>query len=143
MHRRIPPAVPRRAAPPPVGRLECEQPRARALGRDLRTLRRDLVRGRVGEVAQDLPADRRIGVEQPADDRAIGHAIATRLVYGNDFLAPILVPFGTTALAATVTLAPKRHNTPDLRVWSNNGTSANGCVISDHHAGANHDVFSQ
>src|SRR6185503_1770440 len=44
VHGGVPPAVPRRAAPAPVGCLEGEQPRARALGGDPRSLARDLVR---------------------------------------------------------------------------------------------------
>ena len=66
VHRGVPPAVPRRAAPPPIGRLEGEQPRARALGRDPCTLGRNLLRGRIGQVAHHLPADRRVRIEQPA-----------------------------------------------------------------------------
>ena len=46
MHGGVPPAIPRRAAPSPVGSLEGEEPRARALGRDPRALGRDLVRVR-------------------------------------------------------------------------------------------------
>ena len=71
VHRGVPPAVPRRAAPPPVGPLEGEQPRARALGGDPRALGRDLVRGRIGQVAHHLPADRRVRIKQPAYDRAL------------------------------------------------------------------------
>ena len=55
----------------PSGRLEREQPGAPALGRDPRPLGGDDVGGLVRQVAHDLPADGRIGVEQPIDD---GHA---------------------------------------------------------------------
>ena len=68
VHRGVPPAFPRRAAPPPVRRLEGEQPRARALGRDPCTLGPDLVRGRMSHVAHHLPADRRVRIDQPAYD---------------------------------------------------------------------------
>ena len=68
VHGGVPPAVPRRAAPPPVGPLEGEQPRTRALGGDPRALGRDLVRGRIGQVPHHLPADRRVRIEQPVDD---------------------------------------------------------------------------
>ena len=71
MHRRVPPAVPRRATPPAVGRLEGEQLRAGALGRDPCTLGRDLTHGRMRQVAHHLPADRRVRIEQPAHERAL------------------------------------------------------------------------
>ena len=45
-----------------------EQPRAPALGLDAGALRRPFGLGRVHEVAHDLPADRRVRVEQPVDD---------------------------------------------------------------------------
>src|SRR5207249_8207981 len=69
VHRGVPPAVPGRATPPAVGRLQGEQPRASALGGDPRALGRDLLRGRIGQVPHHLPADRRVLVEQPGDDR--------------------------------------------------------------------------
>ena len=62
---------PRPAGPQAVRRLEREQPGAPALGRDPRPLGGDDVGRLVRQVAHDLPADRRIGVEQPVDD---GHA---------------------------------------------------------------------
>src|SRR5579859_1843099 len=45
--------------------LERQQTCAPALARDSGTLGRDVLLGRVGEVAHDLPADRRIRVQQP------------------------------------------------------------------------------
>ena len=71
VHGGVPPAVPRRAAPPPVGPLEGEQPRARALGGDPRALGGDLVRGRTDQVSHRLPADRRVRIKQPLDDRSV------------------------------------------------------------------------
>ena len=68
VHRGVPPAVPGRATPPAVGRLEGEQPRASALGGDPRALGRDLLGGRISQVPHHLPADRRVRVEQPVDD---------------------------------------------------------------------------
>src|SRR5262249_28455283 len=61
--------VPRRAAPPPVGPLEGEQPGARALSGDPRALGRDLLRGGPGQVTHHLPADRRVRIKQPPYDR--------------------------------------------------------------------------
>ena len=58
-----------------VGPLECEQPGAPALGRDLRSLDGDDVRRLMRQVPHDLPADRGIGVEQPVDDH---HALTAR-----------------------------------------------------------------
>ncbi|MFN8511383.1 MAG: hypothetical protein U0841_02055 [Chloroflexia bacterium] len=52
--------------------LEGEQLRARALGGNPRSLGRD--RGRIGQVTQHLPADRRIASEQPGDDCLLGVA---------------------------------------------------------------------
>jgi hypothetical protein len=58
--------------------LEREQkyaPSARtpALRGDARPLGRDDLRRCLSEVARDLPADRRIGVEEPVDDGAVRH----------------------------------------------------------------------
>src|SRR2546430_2131311 len=53
--------------PMAVLRLKGEQPCAPAFVRDARTLGRDLFLRCIGEVAKHLPADRRIGVQQPAD----------------------------------------------------------------------------
>ena len=55
-------------APLAVGPLLIEQPRAPSFRRDARPLGRDDLRGRLGEIAHDLPADRRVGVEEPVDD---------------------------------------------------------------------------
>ena len=71
VHGGVPPAVPRRAAPRPVGPLQGEQPRAPALGGDPRALRRDLLGGRTGQVSHHLPADRRVRIKQPLDDRSV------------------------------------------------------------------------
>ena len=65
VHGGVPPTVPRRAAPPPVGPLEGEQPRAHALGGDPGALGRDLIRGRTDQVSHHLPADRRVRIKQP------------------------------------------------------------------------------
>jgi hypothetical protein len=73
VHRGVPPAVPRRAAPPPVGRLESEQPRSCAFGRDPCTLGRNLASGRIGQVAHHLPGDRRVRIKQPLYDRSLRH----------------------------------------------------------------------
>src|SRR2546430_4784206 len=54
-----------------VGVLLIEQPRAPSLRRDTRPLSRDDLRGRVGEVAHGLPADRRVGIEEPLDDGVV------------------------------------------------------------------------
>jgi hypothetical protein len=70
MHGEVPPPVPRCTAPRPVGVLEGEQPRARALGGNPCALRRDLLRGRIGQVPHHLPADRQVRVEQPPYDRS-------------------------------------------------------------------------
>jgi hypothetical protein len=71
VHGRVPPAVPRRAAPPAVASLEGEQPRAPALGGDPRALGRDLLGGRAGQVSHRLPADRRVRIKQPLYDRFV------------------------------------------------------------------------
>ena len=68
VHRGVPPAVPGRATPPAIGRLEGEQPRASAFGGDPRALGRDVLGGRINQVPHHLPADRRVRVEQPVDD---------------------------------------------------------------------------
>ena len=72
VHGGVPPAVPGRAGPRPVGPLQGEQPRAHALGGDPRALGRDLIRGRTDQVSQHLPADRRVGVEQPLRHCRVG-----------------------------------------------------------------------
>jgi hypothetical protein len=68
VHRGIPPAVPGRATPPAIDRLQREQPRTSALARDPRALDCDIFRGRVGQIPHHLPADRRVRIEQPVDD---------------------------------------------------------------------------
>ena len=55
-------------APMAVGRLEAEQPGAPTLRGDARPLGSDDLVGLIGEVAHDLPADRRIRIEQPLHD---------------------------------------------------------------------------
>ena len=69
VHGGVPAAVPRRLAPATVGSLQGEQPRARALAGNPGALGRHLLRGRAGQVLQHLPADGRVGIKQPADDR--------------------------------------------------------------------------
>ena len=71
VHGRGPSTVPRRAAPPPVGPLESEQPGTPALGGDPRALGRDLSRGCPDQVLHHLPADRRVGIKQPRQDRGL------------------------------------------------------------------------
>ena len=53
--------------PQPILPPERQQPRAPALGRDAGTLGGDLVGRRIGQVAQRLPADRRVRIEQPVE----------------------------------------------------------------------------
>jgi hypothetical protein len=67
VHRGVPPAVPCRATPPTIVRLEYKQPRA-ALGADPRALGRYFLRGRIGQVPHHLPAHRRVRIKQPVDD---------------------------------------------------------------------------
>src|SRR4029077_17564145 len=69
VHGGVPSTVPRRAAPPAVGFLQREQPGARAHGGDTRALGRHLLRGRTGQVPHHLPADRRVTLEKPPNDR--------------------------------------------------------------------------
>jgi len=66
----IDPAGPVRAAiPMAVRTLQCKQLAAPTLGGHAYTLGSHLVRGCVGEVAHHLPANCRVGVEQPLDER--------------------------------------------------------------------------
>ena len=58
----------RTAGPGAIGALGSEHGGPPALAGDLGALGRDLLGGRIGQVAHDLPADGRIGVEQPIDD---------------------------------------------------------------------------
>jgi hypothetical protein len=60
VQRRIPSAIPRRPAEAPVAPLKSEQARAEPLARDARALAGDLVRGRVSQVGEHLPAQRRV-----------------------------------------------------------------------------------
>jgi hypothetical protein len=53
--------------------LEGEQLRADALGGDSRTLGRDLLRRRIGQVPHHLPADRRVRIKQPPYYRSFWH----------------------------------------------------------------------
>lgn len=77
VHRRVPPVVPRRSTPPAIGGLEGEQPCAKPLGCDARPFSRDFIGGCVGQVAQYLPADRRVRIEPPAYDRMVRNSIAS------------------------------------------------------------------
>ncbi len=63
---------PRPAAPLAVARLERQQPRAPALGRDPRSFGGDAPRRLVREVAHRLPTDGWIGFEQPVDNGHLG-----------------------------------------------------------------------
>lgn len=67
------PLVPRRAAPGPAGPLQGAQPRAPARGGDPCPLGRDILLGCTRQVAQHLPADRRVRtrIKQPLDDGAV------------------------------------------------------------------------
>ena len=68
----------RAAGPLTVRILQGEQPRAEPLGRDASARRRpDLLR-RAEQVPLDLPAQRGVGVEQPAGQGAIHHAVRVR-----------------------------------------------------------------
>src|SRR5688500_17969059 len=58
------------AAPMAIGLLAGEQLRAPTLGRDLRSLGRHLIVGRIGQVLHHLPADRRVRIKQPLYDRS-------------------------------------------------------------------------
>src|SRR5262249_4401629 len=71
VHGGVPPTVPRRAAPPPIGPLQGEQPCARTSSGDSCTLSRDLVRRRTDQVPHHLPADRRVRIKQPLYDRTL------------------------------------------------------------------------
>ena len=93
------------AAPLAVRRLEREQPRAPALGRDLRPLRGDRVRRLVREVPHHLPADRGIGIEQPVDDvhaRGSWHAARDRF---RQELAPPRSPPAISSSSGTARLS--------------------------------------
>jgi hypothetical protein len=55
------------AGPLAVVTLQVQQAGTPALGADQRPFGRDLGRRGIGQVAQHLPADRRVGVEQPVE----------------------------------------------------------------------------
>src|SRR5262249_58561797 len=59
----------RRGAPIPLAilALDSEQPCAPALAGDAGTFGRDVLRRRISKVTHHLPADRRVGVQQPLD----------------------------------------------------------------------------
>ena len=69
VHCGVPPVVPRRTAPPPVGRLEGKQPRPVPSVATRRASGRDLLRRRTDQVSHRLPADRRVRIKQPLCDR--------------------------------------------------------------------------
>jgi hypothetical protein len=73
VHGRVPAAVPRRAAPVTVQSLLRKQLAAPALRRDLGALGGDLVRRRTDQVSHHLPADRRVGIEEPLNNRRLCH----------------------------------------------------------------------
>ena len=64
----------RAARPLAVGVLQCEQPRAEPLGGDAGPSRSPDLPRQASEVALDLPAQRRVGVEQPVEQRGIRSA---------------------------------------------------------------------
>ena len=63
----------RAARPLTVGVLQREQPCAEALGRGPRPRRFPDLGGFAHQIALDLPAQRRIGVEQPGDEGLFDH----------------------------------------------------------------------
>ena len=65
----VPPREQRTAFPEAVVALQREEPRAPAFGGHPRALRPDDIGWRVAQVAQGLPADRRVGIEQPFQRR--------------------------------------------------------------------------
>ena len=73
------PAVLLVVAPVAVGRLKAEELGAPTLRGDARPLGGDGLVGLIGEVAHDLPADRRIRIEQPLHDRRVGSPCASPL----------------------------------------------------------------
>src|SRR5262249_18732660 len=68
VHCGVPSAVPRCAAPLPIGFLEGEQLCAEALSGNSRAFGCDLLRRRIGQVLHHLPADRRVRIQQPLYD---------------------------------------------------------------------------
>ncbi|HLO16200.1 MAG TPA: hypothetical protein VK206_15305 [Anaerolineales bacterium] len=59
------------AAPAAIGFLAREQLRTPTFCRHLRTLGRDSLVGRIGQVLHHLPADRRVRIKQPLYDRSL------------------------------------------------------------------------
>jgi hypothetical protein len=72
VHRGVPTVVPSGTTPPAVGCLQREQMRGPALDSSLSALGSDFVRRRIGQVPHHLPANRGIGIEQPAQHRSLG-----------------------------------------------------------------------
>ena len=64
---RDPLGVRRAGVPQPIVPPEAEEARAPAFGGHAGTLRGDLVGRSLGQVAQRLPADRRVGTQQPVE----------------------------------------------------------------------------
>src|SRR5262249_12686486 len=71
VHGGIPPAVPCRAAPRPVGRLETKQPCPIVFGSNPRALSLDFFCRRTNQVPHHLPTDRRVRIEQPLYHRPL------------------------------------------------------------------------
>jgi len=67
------------ARPLAVGALKREQARAPALGRDARSFRSDHLSRCADEVAQRLPPDRRVALEEPVDKVTLGEFQPTAL----------------------------------------------------------------
>jgi hypothetical protein len=67
--------VPLRPTPVTGRRLDGQKLRSPTLGCNARPLGSNLIGGRIGEVLHDLPADRRIRIEEPSELRGPGCVI--------------------------------------------------------------------
>jgi hypothetical protein len=67
--------VPLRPAPVTGRRLQGEKLRSPTFGCNARPLGSNLIGGRIGEVLHNLPADRRIRIEEPFELRGVGSVI--------------------------------------------------------------------
>jgi hypothetical protein len=80
---------------------------------NLRALGRNLLGGRVGQVAQRLPADRRVGIEQPVYDRALWPGDVPFVGIRRHVLLP--PSGGDTTLGAQ--RVDNTFNLPDMRLF--------------------------
>jgi hypothetical protein len=106
VHRGVPPAVPRHAAPRPVGPLSGEQLSACPLGGDPRALGCDLLLGRTDQISHRLPADRRVRIEQPLYGRTVW--------LGDLPIADDAIEFLHGAVAKGFQSVPQLKSDPDL-----------------------------